>query len=202
MDSHKQITAFELVFPDVRPGKHAVKSYAYCPETKIQEHIRTDKIRYDIWQKQEYLVATDGDYVNMAFVKKDILDAAAKYDLQEIGFDPWAAAQLAGELMEEGITMVEMRQGPRTLSEPAKDLRRAIYAKEIMHGGHPVLRWCADNVVMRIDPNENIAPDKSKVTGRIDLFVALINAWGRCIFQEEKESQYNKEDEELEIINF
>ena len=39
---------------------------------------------------------------------------------------------------------------------------------KLRHGGHPVLRWCADNIFIRTDPAGNIKPDKEKSTERID----------------------------------
>ena len=82
--------------------------------------------------------------------------------------------------------MVEMRQGAKTLSEPAKDLLVKVKQYQVNHGNNPVLRWCADNLVMVKDANENVRPDKEKATDRIDGIVALINAWGRSIFSEQQ----------------
>ena len=51
----------------------------------------------------------------------------------------------------------------------------------INHGGNPVRRWMAGNVVMRQDPAGNIKPDKEKSTEKIDGIVALIMGLDRCI---------------------
>jgi len=39
-----------------------------------------------------------------------------------------------------------------------------------------VLAWMVNNVTLRMDPNENIMPDKARSTGRIDGVVAAIIA--------------------------
>jgi phage terminase large subunit-like protein len=52
-------------------------------------------------------------------------------------------------------------------------------------GGHPILRWMADNVAVRQDPAGNLKPDKSKSSERIDGIVALAMALGRAIVQPE-----------------
>ena len=80
--------------------------------------------------------------------------------------------------------MVEMRQGAKTMSDPAKDILVKVMQGQMVHGGHRVLRWCTDNLVMVPDANENIRPAKDKATDRIDGFVALILAWGRAMFFE------------------
>jgi phage terminase large subunit-like protein len=56
-----------------------------------------------------------------------------------------------------------------------------VISERLRHGGHPVLRWMADNVSVKQDPAGNLKPDKAKSTGRIDGIVATIMALGRAI---------------------
>jgi phage terminase large subunit-like protein len=72
-----------------------------------------------------------------------------------------------------------VRQGFRTLSEPTKQLAEMVARGELQHGGHPVLRWMADNLIVRTDPNGNVAPDKGRAAEKIDGIVALIMALSR-----------------------
>ena len=130
--------------------------------------------------------------IDYDWIKKDIFQAAKDYDLQEIGFDSWNAQATATDIMNElnpqgdknGFQMVEMRQGPKTFNEPMKDLLVKVMTGKIRHGGHPVLRWNADNLVVRKDANGNFAPDKEKATEKIDGMVALIMAVGRAMLRE------------------
>ncbi len=111
----------------------------------------------------------------------------------EVGYDPWAATSITTKLVNDhGINCVEMRQGAKTLSEPAKSLLVAVKQGGLNHGGHPVLRWCADNLVMVSDANENVRPAKDKATDRIDGVVSLIMAWGRMILSEQGDSVYEE----------
>ena len=55
------------------------------------------------------------------------------------------AHQLAGELMEEGLTVVGMGQGFLSMAAPMKELERRLLHGKIRHGGNPVLRWMAGN---------------------------------------------------------
>jgi phage terminase large subunit-like protein len=77
--------------------------------------------------------------------------------------------------------LVEVRQGYKTLSEPAKEFEKLVVSKALRHGGHPVLRWMVSNVAIRTDPNGNIAPDKAASSDRIDGVVASIMALSRAI---------------------
>jgi phage terminase large subunit-like protein len=60
---------------------------------------------------------------------------------------------------------------------------------KMAHGGHPVLRWNADNLVVRLDANANMAPDKAKARQKIDGIVSLIMAIGRATAGNEAEEE-------------
>ena len=193
------LAAFVLVFPPLEEGgPWDVIARFYCPEEGIINRSRTDKIHYDIWEKQGFLTATPGNVVDYAWIEKDIFQAAKDYDLREIGFDSWNAQATATRIMEKlnstndenGFQMVEVRQGAKSMNEPAKDLLVHVMQEKIRHGGQPVLRWNADNLVMRADANGNVAPDKLKATDKIDGMVSLIMAWGRAMAKKEVVSVY------------
>ena len=75
--------------------------------------------------------------------------------------------------------MVPFGQGFVSMSNPTKDLMRLTLEGKLAHGGHPVLRWCMDNVVVKTDPAGNIKIDKAKATEKVDLSVALVMALDR-----------------------
>ncbi|NLX25090.1 MAG: terminase large subunit, partial [Lentisphaerae bacterium] len=78
-------------------------------------------------------------------------------------------------------TMVPFGQGFASMSGPTKELLNLVLSHKIRHGGNPVLRWMADNVVVQKDAAGNIKPDKEKSTEKIDGIVALIMALDRAI---------------------
>ena len=86
--------------------------------------------------------------------------------------------------------MADVRQGYKSLSPAAKELEREYMSWELKHGGNPVLRWMAANVVLEIDPAENIKPAKNKSAERIDGIVALCCAISRQIAAEDPTSVY------------
>jgi len=130
------LTAFVLVFPPLAEDEpYTVLVKFYVPEDTVKERSRTDKVHYDIWVEQGFITATPGDVIDYDFIYKDVVKAADDYELEEIGFDPWNATAIATQLYnEENITMVEMRQGTKTLSEPAKDLLVNVKQGTINHG--------------------------------------------------------------------
>lgn len=59
---------------------------------------------------------------------------------------------------------------------------------KIYHGGHPVVKWIGQNVVMRQAPAGNIKPDKEKSVEKIDGIVGLILGLDRCICRQGDEA--------------
>lgn len=179
MSTKIDITAFILAVP--REDDLALIARFWCPEERILERSRKDRVPYDAWARDGWLTATPGDVVDYDRVKDDIVQLCSGYELRDIGFDPWNATQIATQLGGEGLTMVEVRQGYKSMSEPSKAFEARVVSKTLRHGGHPVLRWMVSNVGIRQDTNENIMPDKSTQTGRIDGVVASIIATSRLI---------------------
>ena len=67
------------------------------------------------------------------------------------------------------------------MSPPTKAFYELLMKGEIIHGGNPVMRWMAGNVVVETDPAGNIKPTKAKSAEKIDGIVAAIMALDRCI---------------------
>lgn len=187
LSSKIDMTSFVLLFPpDDINRKWIVLAWFWIPEERIKERVLNDRVPYDIWVKQDYLKTTPGNVIDYAFIEKKILELANMFDIQEIGFDPWNAMQTAIRLGDEGLTMVEIRQGFRSMSPPMKEIEQLVRGKKILHNGHPVLRWNFGNVETKTDENDNIRPVKSKSTERIDGVVAMINAMARAMLLTKK----------------
>ena len=192
LSSKLDLTSFCLDFPDT-DRTHDFLWRSWIPETRIREMEQslTGRVPMAQWVKQGFLIPTPGNAVDYHFIRNEINDLSEKYQIKEIGFDPFTAWQLAQELAEEdGFTMVETRQGMRSMSEPSKEFERLLVTKALRHGDDPVARWCASNAVIRRDCNANYMPDKAKATGKIDAIVAAIIAISRSILYQDVTSIY------------
>jgi phage terminase large subunit-like protein len=189
LSSRTDLTALALVFEDDDDGMTVVPFF-WVPEEGAAKRSRTDRVPYEQWIKDGLIIPTPGNVVDQGFIREDINRIARDYKLRELGFDPWNATKLAVELDGDGVKIVEMRQGFRSLSEPTKHLGALVTGRKLRHGGHPMLRWMASNMVVRQDPNGNLSPDKSKVTERIDGIVALIMAIGAALVNRDREPEY------------
>ena len=191
LSSKIDLTSFVLLFPPTAedPKWHVI-AYFWLPEDNLKDRIKRDNVPYDRWAAGGFMKLTPGNVVDYNFIKKAIIDAQKEVNIVEIGFDPWNAQQVATDLGEEGFTMVEIRQGAKSMSGPMKELQALILQKLLQHGGNPVLRWNLGNLDIKADENENIRPVKGKSTGRIDGIVAMINAMARASVYQEEPSVY------------
>lgn len=119
--------------------------------------------------------------IDFEVIKDDLREDLGRFSVQQIGFDPWQATQLAQEMDAEGAPMVEVGATVRNFSEPMKELEKLVVLRILAHGGCPVLSWMASNVVAQIDAKENIYPRKERPENKIDGIVALIMALGRAL---------------------
>lgn len=191
LSSKTDLTAFVLVFPPHESRtKWAVLPTMWIPEDNVKGRAEKDKVPYISWVKSGFLKTTPGNVVDYGFIRQEIVRLRDRYDIKEIGFDPWNANQIALDLTDDGLTMVEVRQGFKTMSPAMKELEKLLFGKELEHGGNPVLRWMFGNMAVKKDENENIRPVKDKSTERIDGIVAMINALSCATLHVEQESVY------------
>jgi len=173
LSSKLDLTAAAAYFPET----HSLIVRFWIPSENIEDRKRRDVFDYPRYVREGWIVATDGSVVDQAAIRNQVREWGETYDVQEIGYDPWNASQMAVWLQDEdGFPLTEVRQGFRTLSDPFKALIGLVLDKKLRHGGNPVLAWCAANLKARRDANENWAPVKYSVRKRIDGMVALIMA--------------------------
>lgn len=182
LSSTGDITALVLMFPPRdEDEKYILLPFFWVPEETIPQRVKAASVPYDIWEKQGYLLSTEGNVIHYNFIEKFINDLAEKYHIVEIAVDRWNATQMIQNLEGDGFTMVPFGQGFASMSGPTKDFYRLLMEGKIIHGGHPVLRWMAGNVVVDTDPAGNIKVTKAKSKEKIDGIVAAIMALDRCI---------------------
>ncbi|WP_010651595.1 terminase large subunit [Oceanobacillus massiliensis] len=182
LSSTSDITALVLVFPPrTEDEKYIVLPFFWLPKDTLDLRCRRDHVLYDVWELQGYIQTTEGNVIHYGFIEKFIEELGEKYHIKEIAFDRWNATQMVQNLEDMGFKVVPFGQGYKDMSPPSKELYKLLMEGKINHGGQPVLKWMAQNVVMRQDPAGNIKPDKEKSVEKIDGIVATIMALDRCI---------------------
>jgi phage terminase large subunit-like protein len=180
LSSKLDVAADVFLFPK-QPGleKPRVLPFFFVPEATILERSKKDRVPYDMWARQRFILPTPGDVIDYDFIRELHCKLAKEFRIQQTAFDPWNATQLSTQLQGDGLKMIEHQQGYRSMSDPTKELLKMIHAAEFHHGNNPVLAWMADNLVVSQDPAGNVKPDKSKAREKIDGIVALV----MCISQ-------------------
>ena len=211
LSSTTDLTAFVLVFrlppsrpdapavevvdadpdaPEATPAKRvlsinydlAVVPYLWMPEDRLHERSKEDGIDYGVWVREGHLRTTPGSVVDYDVIFRTITrEIAPRYQVKQIGYDPWNALQFALQLEKAGFEAVEVRQGPRTLSAACKVLHALTKAGRVHHDGNRAMTWCVANAAVKEDENENIRPIKTSPKKRIDGVVAAVTALSRLM---------------------
>ncbi len=193
LSSTGDITAFVLMFPPRdETEKYIMLPFFWIPEDTIPLRVRRASVPYDVWYKQGYLNATEGNVIHYDFIEKFIEDLGTQYHILEIAFDRWGAVQMTQDLEGMGFTVVPFGQGYKDMSPPTKEFYKLLMEGRIIHGGNPVMRWMSGNVVVDTDPAGNIKCTKAKSPEKIDGIVAAIMALDRCIRHENIGSVYDE----------
>lgn len=189
-------TAFVLAFPQDDDYVRFLFRF-WCPEAKIFDKRNKYNAQYQAWAKQGYLIETKGNVVDKKRVKADILADTERFDLREFNYDALfqgfdIATELTEELGEERV--ISMRQGFISYAAPMKDFEARFLDGKIIHGGNPIARFCADNVVVQKDAAGNYKPDKGNSQAKIDGFVAMVMALDRVGRHKEEKSIYETDE--------
>lgn len=177
LSSTTDLTALVLYFPE---DGGAVLPFCWVPGDNIQEREDRDRVPYGLWARQKHIEALPGRAIDKLAVALRLGELSGLYDIQAVAYDRWRIEDLKKILADEGIeiTLKDWGQGFKDLGPAVDALETAILARKLRHGGHPVLRWCASNAVVQVDPAgaRKIAKDKS--LDRVDALVALTMAIG------------------------
>lgn len=148
----------------------------YTPSFGIVERERRDRLPYRQWAERGWLKVCEGETIDQDMIKADVFQAMEMWDLKDVAYDRWNASKLVRELKEAGVTVVEFGQGYASMSAPTKDFLKLATEGKFMDGGNGALRAMLANTSALTDAADNIKPDKSKSSSRIDGVVCSIMA--------------------------
>jgi len=113
--------------------------------------------------------------------------------IYKIGYDPWhiddsLLREFKREFGED--SMVPIRQGVATLSDPMKSMKADLKSKRIVYNNNPIDKWCLSNTEIKADINGNIQPVKGlDVKMRIDGLISLL--CGYIVLEDNKDDYTN-----------
>ena len=182
LSARLDLTALVLAVEDDRQ-RIQVKPFAWTPEKTLMTRTQRDGAPYDAWHRGGTLKATPGLTIDYDYVLEDIVAATAGMNLVRVSFDRWNINALKTAMARLGIVLPlePFVQGYKSYSPAIREFEVAVTEARLIHGGHPVLRWCVSNTVLLHAPGtaqQNRMPEKRRTYGRIDLTVAMLMAIG------------------------
>ena len=181
------LSALVLVCPDPEDNSIDVLPFFWIPEANAVERSQRDKVPYLDWIRDGFLTATDGNSTDYTILHRDVLEICQRYGVRKLAVDIKFNGQMISNLLQgDGVEVQGYPQGGRAMSAPAKALENFLASGKVRHAGHPVLSWCAGNASVHEDRYGNIFPSKAKSTERIDGIVAMCQAIGIWLGNEQQ----------------
>jgi len=173
----------------------------YVPEERLDEKIKQWRQPYDVWAREGWLIATEGNVIDYDVIQEQVLSDFERYQVRELAFDPWNATQFINNLQKAGIAIERMVKFPQTMqmfAPPTKLLLEVLIPnRRIAHLGNPPLAWMASNLLVREDSNGGQRPVKGTGIGKIDGMVTLDMCLGRAIASPDGGGIYSGPEEVL-----
>jgi len=178
LSSTTDIATLLLEWQDEAGDLH-VEPHFWCPQAAIEIRTRRDHLPYDVWAKDGLIVATEGDVTDYASILADLKTISERVQIHEAGFIRLNATQFVTDAGAY-TTMVPTSQSYVALSAATKDWLARIASGRVRHGGNPVLRWMAANLVVDSQAGtQDMKPSNERSTERITGQSAAIVALAR-----------------------
>jgi phage terminase large subunit-like protein len=182
LSSHVDLNALALFFPNIK-GYQALKMFFWIPEDKVKE--KEDRVDYGLWAKQGWMLKMPGGIIDVDQLCDELMAALPNYIIAGLAYDPYMAHHgVIQKLMKGGFPVQRLdlyAQSLKNMSAPTKEFEKMISSGSLEHFNNPVMRWMMRNVVILMDTNENIKPDKKRSREKIDGPVAAITAIGEYL---------------------
>lgn len=189
LSSKVDLTAAVAVFA-AEDGYLDVLCRFWRPEEGVIEAEKRDGVPYRRWASEGLLTLLEGGSIDTGQVGEDIIDWTSGWEVREFPFDSWNAAGTASKLERAGAVIVAVAQGFATYTEPCHQLEAWIADGKIRHGGHPILRWMASQMQVKMGPNDAIRPWKPHGSGlRNDGIVAMLMAVNRLLLHQQQDDE-------------
>lgn len=194
LSATKDITGVAYVFPDGqtedgRP-KFALFARGYTPADTVDQREMMDKAPYSVWVRDGWLIAPPGKVIRYDHLAYDIVDAAAKFDVQAVSYDRWLIKTFENALDEIGgvLPLIEHPQGtnqrkdtPLWMPQSVNQFEDLILEKRIRIEVNPALRSAVASACFWTSPAGLRRFEKQRATGRIDMALAATMAIGAAM---------------------
>lgn len=214
LSSGGDLTSIAIVIPFVDEDgnkKYFVKTHSFIPASRVDEHIKTDKVPYDVWIEKKLVTPTytlGGIKTDYKYILTYLQGLIEEYNLkpQMICYDPHNASAFLGDLEAMGWDSMSITQTAKELNDATVDFRLEILAGNVEIEGIEVgvkkkvvpadelLTWSIANAKTISNNYGEIKIDKDITEERIDPIDAIIDAWKLAMkteYQEDADEMAN-----------
>lgn len=142
-------------------------------ENKLREIVRP-------WVDAGLVEATSGDSIDSDMIEGAVKDAAEKFQIKGLTYDPFNAATIATHLQQDGIEITKFTQSMSNFAEPTRLFEADLLAGTVRHGGNPCVRWMINNCVVVGNAAGHRMPSRKRSKQKIDGVVAAVMSRGRA----------------------
>jgi len=178
-------------------GKLYLFQKYFIARQRIEQNSKNDKMAYESFcstnagdpLNKELLKICEGSLVRKSDVTEWFAELSEKYGVTfwKIAGDRWHWDDWSEDMQMNGFpiedkdgrgVMFPVAMGAKSLSTPMKETKSLFEDKIIQFSRHNGLfRWCVTNTAAEIDKNNNVQPNKSKSSSRIDGYVSFLMAY-------------------------
>ena len=171
------LCVMSFVFPPtIGRASWRLLQHIWTPADTLMDRAHRDRAPYPVWRDQGWLLESAGTQIDHQLLRAVLKDARTKYDIEQIGFDPWHADTLITQLVnEDGFSEQQVLAVPQTfagMSSACLKMQAEILGGQVDARRCPVTAWAVSNCVDQTDGKDNMMFVKKKSRGRIDPVVA------------------------------
>ena len=193
--------AFVIPFMAAEEKKYFVHTHSFIPANRVDEHIKTDKVPYDLWIEKGLVTVTEtlgGIKTDYKYILRYLADVIEEYELkvQFICYDPHNASAFLGDLEALGFNSISITQTAKELNDATVDFRLEVLAGNVEIEGVEIgkekiviphdelLVWSVANAKVISNNYGEIKIDKDITEERIDPIDAILDAWKAAMKEE------------------
>ncbi len=162
----------------------------WIPGDQVKARAEQYKVPLKAWIENGWVRTTPGATINTDLVVGELLRWREHYNVQELGYDDWAAndpirALEAGGYREEQL--VPLPQTTKTFNAAMVRMEEQVSESRLCHGHNPAMRWMMANVRVIYDMADRKKPVKRERNRhrKIDGPVAMLCAVARQMTQDD-----------------
>lgn len=168
-----------LLFPPEEEGeKFRLYWKHYAPGERIDNPKRNEgKINYAKWEKMGLINRSDGNILDYSVIFNDIIQIAADFDLQSVGFDRKFAYAIIADLANEDIECIPIQQNSTGLTVPIFQTEALFFGNHVETQQNELMRWQMGNVVLIYEDGDHVRISKKQSPEKIDGVAAMLDAF-------------------------